>query len=168
MDFVFDNLIWLIAAAAGLVQWWKASQEAKEESRRNTPEYNAEELEEFLEQAERFHPRPAVPPPLPQAAPAASPPPLLRRREAEPPAASFDVLERNSAELERQVSLAEQMKLLKQAKQHRSLEESSMSAYQKRKPIEVSTSLRGRLLNRLELRQAFVLKEILEKPVGLR
>jgi len=168
MDFVFDNIIWLIAAAAGLVQWWKSSQEAKDERRRNTPEYDAEELEEFLEQAEPAHPRPAVPPPLPDAAPAPSPAPFLRRRGAESPPVTVDLLQGNSAELERQASLAEQMKLLKQAKRQHSLEESSMLAYQKRKPVEVSTSLRGRLKNRMELRQAFVLKEILEKPVGLR
>lgn len=168
MDFIFENLIWLIAAAAGIVQWWKSTQEAKGEKRRNTPEYSDEELEEYLEQEERAQPRPAVPPPLPHAAPAASPAPLLRRRGAESPPVTVDLLQGNSAELERQASLAEQMKLLKQAKRQHSLEESSKSAYQKRKPAEVSTSLRGRLKNRMELRQAFVLKEILEKPLGLR
>ena len=109
MDFVIENIYWLVIAAAGLVQWWKSTQEAKEEARRNTRDYDPEELEEFLEEAERAHPRPAVPPPLPQAAP----PPALARSVPEPPPIAFNPLEGNSAELERQAKLAEQLKQVK-------------------------------------------------------
>ncbi len=169
MDFIFDNIIWFIAAAAGLVQWWKATQEAKEEARRETHEheYDPAELEEFLEQAERTHPRPAVPPPLPQAAPVPASAPTMRRRSQEAPPLEFQPMEGVSTELERQAKLAEQ---LKQAKRQRSLDQAPVSASRRKKPVtaESAGTLRGRLQNRRELRQAFVLKEILEKPVGLR
>lgn len=164
MDFIFDNIYWLVIAAAGIVQWWKSTQEAKEEARRNAEGYRPDEIEEMVAQAERAHPRPAVPPPIPQAAPA----PALRRRGQEVPVREFNPYQANSGELERQAKLAEQMKLLKQAKKQRSLDESPVSASRRKKPVESTGSLRGRLQNRRELRQAFVLKEILEKPLGLR
>ena len=168
MDFIFENIIWFIAAAAGLVQWWKSTQEAKEEARRETHEheYDPGELEEFLEQAERANPRPAVPPPLPMETTVA--PPALRRSVPEAPARESNPYQGNAGELERQAKLAEQMKLLKQSKKHRNLEDSPISNPGWKKPVETTGSLRGRLQNRRELRQAFVLKEILEKPVGLR
>ena len=168
MDFIFENIIWFIVAAAGIVKWLKASKEAREESDEYSHQYSEEEIEEFLEQAERAHPRAAVPPPIPQAASTPSAPPVLNRRVAVPPAITVNPPSGVSGELQRQQALAEQVKQLKEAKLKRSLEESSVSAFEKRKPVAAIGSLRGRLKNRLELRQAFVLKEILEKPVGLR
>lgn len=166
MDFIFENIYWLVLAAAGIAQWWKSTQEAKEEARRNTHEYDPDELEEFLEEAERANPRPAVPPPLPRNEPA--PAPTLRRASAEPPPLEFNSYEGASGELERQAKLAEQVKLLKQAKRQRSMDEAPTSASRKKKTVESNSTLRSRLQSRRELKQAFVLKEILEKPVGLR
>lgn len=165
MDFIFENIYWLVIAAAGIVQWWKSTQEAKEEARRNAHDYDPDELEEFLEEAERAHPRPAVPPPLPQAAPVPAP---ALRRSAEPPPLEFNPYEGVSGELERQAKLAEQVKQLKQAKRQRSMEEVPTSTSKRKRSVESTGSLRSRLNNRRELKQAFVLKEILEKPIGLR
>lgn len=168
MDLVLDNIIWLIIAAAGIVRWWKSSQEAKEEVESNEHQYTDEELEEFLEQAERRHPQSSAPPPLPNAAPATAAPPVLKRQGAQPQPPDSGLLEKTSAELERQQSLAEQVRLLNVKKGQRREKEDTISIAQKRKPIEAAGSLRARLGNRGELRQAFVLKEILEKPVGLQ
>lgn len=167
MDFIFDNIYWLVIAAAGIVQWWKSTKEAKaakEEERGNARDFTPEELEEFFEEVEQAHSRPAVPPPLPQAAPA----PVLRRNASEPPPLEFDPYEGISGELDRQAKLAEQVNQLKQAKRPRKREEAPTATSRRKKPVESTGSLRGRLQNRRELRQAFVLKEILEKPIGLR
>lgn len=161
MDFILENIYWLVFAAAGLVQWWKSTKEAKEaeeEARRNPPEPVSEE---WIEDGEWVNPRPAVPPPLPRAAP----PPALRRNLAQEP----PVVPVNSGELERQAKLAEQMRLLKQVRRGRSREEAPFPRESANEsPVEAAVSLRGRLRNRREIRQAFVLKEILDKPIGLR
>ena len=161
MDFVLDNIYWLVIVAAGLVQWWKATQEAKAERQREAEEYNPADMGEM---PGRNSPRPAIPPPLPQAAPA----PALRRSAPEPPPFETNPYGTLPGELERQTQLAEQIKLLKRAKRQRSPEETPTVTSRRRNPVESSGTLRGRLGNRRELRQAFILKEVLEKPLGLR
>ena len=168
MDFIIENIYWLVFAAAGLVQWWKSTQEAKEERRRSEREIDPADLEEMIEQAERCHPRPAVPPPLPQATSVPAPPPVLERRTTPPPVVIPPLKDGVSTELERQAKLAEQMKRLQLEKRQRSREANAIATAGRKKQSQPVGSLRGRLQNRRELRQAFVLKEILEKPVGLR
>jgi len=175
MDFIFDNLIILLIVASGLVKWWTTTQEAKRE-RENPPpteEYDPGELEDFLEQAARNDPRPAVPPPLPanQSGPMPgverSPVPNLRKKSSEPP--PLVEMSGVQAELARQAALAEQLKGLKQAKQARTAKLAPILGERKKSALAGNTgSLRSRLGNRRELRQAIVLKEILDKPIGLR
>lgn len=178
MDFIFDNLIIIIIAASGLVQWWKSTQEAKRERENPQPEeYLPPELEELLEQMERKPARPAVPPPLPAGANPVppsfdrSPVPTLKkanRPTSEAKAfvnAPHYVEEAQQAELARQAAIAEQLSGLKQA---RKKQEVIQSAQREKVKTVVSGSIRDRLKNRSELRQAFVLKEFLDKPVGLR
>ena len=172
MDFILEHSIFFIMAAAGLVQWWKTTQEAKaeqkaEEERRNRPDY----YEEMIEEVESRLPRPAVPPALPTEERGAmpgvdrSPVPNLRRREKRQ-SAPAPPLPNMSSELERQAAIAEQLRELKRAKTE------ERPAFSNRKPKKVQegggVGLRARLRNRRELQDAFVLKEILEKPVGLR
>ncbi len=175
MDFIFDNIYFFIIAAAGVAQWIKARKESKEtqESDSHIPR----ELEEFLEQAERRHSRPAVPPPLPvgnHPVPPSldrSPAPALKksnRPTSEAKAfvnAPHYIEEAQQAELARQAAIAEQLSGLKQAKKK---QEVLLTAKREKPKTVVSGSIRDRLKNRAELRQAFVLKEFLEKPVGLR
>ncbi len=179
MDFVLNNIYIIIIAAAGLVQWWKSTQDAKKERENQPPsqEYFPREVEEFLEQVERKNSRPVVPPPLPAGARPVppkmdrSPAPMLKKANkptSEAKAfinAPHYVEEAQQAELARQAAIAEQLSGLKQAKKN---QQEILTAKREKAKTVVSGSIRDRLKNRSELRQAFVLKEFLEKPVGLR
>ncbi len=182
MDFIFDNIYIIAVAAAGLAQWWKSTQEAKKE-RENTyrpEEYHPENYEEFLDQAERRHARPAVPPPLPPSGPPPQPsferntPPPLKKQQ---PAASVGTTVFNAAqqvaaveaELLRQAAIADQIRELKESKKKKS--EATQAANREKAAAAsagFSGSVRDRLKNPLEIRNAFVLKEILDKPISLR
>ena len=170
MDFIIDNIYLLILAAAGIAQWLKATQEAKKERENPQPkedEFSLEELEEFIGQAERHHP---VPPPLPtndggpMPGVERSPVPNLKKTNGPP---SIAEMSRDEGELARQEAIATQLKGLRQAKQARV---AKLSTDKKEKGGSASRpgTLRSRLGNRRELRQAIVLREILDKPVGLR
>ncbi len=172
MDFILDNIIWLLAAAAGIVQWWKSTQEAKaeralaEEIRRRRMEEATDGYEEEP-QYPRTAPRPAVPPPLPASGPPAIPP-QRRAGRSVPEGIPVDFPE-PSGELARQQALAEQVRELKKTKRNREgggMRVTRPAVPQKAGPAP--SSLRARLSNKRELRQAFVLKEILDRPVGLR
>ena len=172
MNFILDNIIWLLAAAAGIVQWWKSTQEAKaerelaEEIRRRRLAEASDEYEEEP-QYPRTGPRPAVPPPLPTSAPPVIPP--QRRAARSVPEGIPVAFSDASEELARQQALAEQVRELKKSKRNREgggARISRPAVPQKAGPAP--SSLRARLSNKRELRQAFVLKEILDKPVGLR
>ena len=186
MDFIFDNIIILIIAASGLARWWKATQDAKKE-RENPVEfeseskfeseyqYDAEELEEFIEQAERRQARAAVPPPLPvgqhQAEVKPSLPPVLQRSR-KPEIEEFDPFSEaddHEKELARQAALAKRLSGLKEARKAREAPQDIRSSGPKKPRVKTPIGgLRSRLRSRQELRQAIVIKEILDKPVGLR
>lgn len=179
MDFIFDNLIIIIIVASALAQWWKSTQEAKKE-RENPYQPDSDiprDLEEFLEQVERKQSRPAVPPPLPPGANPVppsfdrSPVPTLKKANRQTSEAKAFVNaphyqeEALQAELARQAAIAEQLSGLKQTKKK---QEAIQTAKREKAKTVVSGSIRDRLKNRSELRQAFVLKEFLDKPAGLR
>lgn len=172
MDFIFDNIIWFVMAAAGVVQWWKSTQEAKqEEKEQEARRRERESYEEFVEEVESSLPKAAIPPPLPagggEPMPRVdrSPVPDLRRSGKREVA---EVLPREEidSELARQEALAEQIRELKLSKKD------NRTTFEIRKKKKAETSggvgLKARLQDRKELKDAFVLKEILEKPVGLR
>lgn len=172
MDIIRDNIFLIILLFVGAIsQWLKARGEAKQNQ---DPGYDPADLEEMLEEAERRHSRPAVPPPLPTTAfpqppgSVVAPAPALRRkpREPEPAPVVFDA----SSELARQQLLADKLKEMKRTRGAKQVNEGLLP--KKRSLAEVSSasvgSLKSRLGNRRELRQAFVLKEILEKPVAFR
>ncbi len=190
MDFIIDNIYLLVLAAAGLAQWWKATQDAKKERENPQPPedfdpegFDPGELEEFIEEAERRQARAAVPPPVPSVPPPLpsgergpmpgverSPVPALKRKNAEPRSQTFTNAPGLDDELARQAALAEQLRGLKHARIARPARIARLArgAEDSEKPVFAGGSLRSRLGSRRELRQAFVLKEILEKPVGLR
>ncbi len=172
MDFFFDNIFIIILLFVGAIsQWLKARGEARQNQ---DPGYDPADLEEMMQDAERRQSRPAVPPPLPPntfpQSPGSmiAPTPALRRksREAEPAPTAFDT----SSELARQQQLADKLKEMKRTRGAREMSDSLLP--RKRSLADVSTvsgvSLKSRLRSREELRQAFLLKEILEKPVALR
>jgi hypothetical protein len=168
MDFISEYFYVIILIVGAIAQWMKSRSESGEKRT------EAEDLEEMIERAERRQSRPAVPPPL---ARSSAPPPLPASGHSPTPelhkksrgvAPAFDI----SGELARQQALAEQLKVMKQAKAAKmagepllSVKESARSAA---RSAGLGLGLRDRLRNRSELRQAFVLKEIIEKPVALR
>ncbi len=175
MDFFLDNIFIIILLFVGAIsQWLKSRGEA---AQGQDPGYDPADFEEMIEEAERRQSRPAVPPPLPapsfprpQQGGAAAPAPVLRRsqqREAARPAVpAYD----SAAELARQEEIAEKIRELKRAKGAR---ETADQAIPRVRPagasgLTAATSLHARLRNRYELRQAIVIKEILEKPISLR
>lgn len=183
IDFLFENIYILIVIAAGVAQWLKSTQEAKKERENADPyesefDYSEEALEEFLEDAERAHPRPAVPPPIPAGQSREkkiAPPPMLQRsRQAERQESreekldAFSMPDGHDKELARQEALAERLSGLKQARKAREAPVDIRAFGKKRKTKVPVGKLRNRLRSRQELRQAMVLKEILSKPVGLR
>lgn len=170
MDFILDNIFIIILLFVGAVsQWLKARGESRQGQDAGV---DPAELEEMIEQAERRQARPAVPPPL---ARTSAPPPLpgsgrsavpelhRKSREAGP---AFDI----AGELARQQALAEKVKELKQARSAMKSGESLLFGKKAviSEPRPEGLGLKARLRDRMELRQAFVLKEILEKPVALR
>jgi hypothetical protein len=180
MDFIFDNIYIIAVAAAGLVQWWKSTQDAKKE--RENPyrpeEYQPQNYEELLEEAERRYSRPAVPPPLPPSGPPPQPsfernpaPTLLKKLQASPPSRQ-NVLQAAQqasaveAELARQAAIADQLRALKESKKRKT--EAAEAAKRVAETAAFSGSVRDRLKNPVEIRNAFVLKEILDKPISLR
>ncbi|MES2980688.1 MAG: hypothetical protein V4727_00110 [Verrucomicrobiota bacterium] len=179
MDFIKDYIFIIIIVASALAQWWKSTQEAKKE--RENPyqpdSHIPRELEDLLEQVERKHPRPAVPPPLPRGAnpvpPSFDRSPVPALKKANRPTSEAKAFvnaphyqeEALQAELARQAAIAEQLSGLKQAKKK---QEVLLTAKREKAKTVVYGSIRDRLKNRSELRQAFVLKEFLDKPVGLR
>ncbi|QTN32104.1 hypothetical protein HZ994_07105 [Akkermansiaceae bacterium] len=163
MDFISEYFYVIILIVGAIAQWLKSRSEAKDEGG-----YHPDELEEFEMEAERRIPRPAVPPPLPPsgaAVPDAVRPavPDLRRQSPPPLLEAFDP----SAELSRQQALMERAREFKKAKSARTTK-APKQAGERAVSTAPAGSIRNRLHKRSELRSAFVLKEILEKPVGLR
>jgi hypothetical protein len=111
----------------------------------------------------QFHP--AVPPPIRQA----TTPPPLRQVPPPPPLERVAMAGDMKSELARQRGIEERIRKIREAKlktQAASAPVHEVAVAHRQAPI--SHSLNLRLHNTKELRQAFVLKEILDRPVGLR
>jgi len=173
MDFISEYFYVIILIVGAIAQWLKSRSEAKDAGGGYHPEehrHDPEELEEFEREAERRNARPAVPPPLPPSGGAMpglgrSPVPDLRRNSPPVAAAAAPYLDA-SAELARQQALMDQAGEFKRAKIARKAKAAPLLS--PAKAARPAVGIRGRLHNRSEIRSAFVLKEILEKPIGLR
>ena len=174
MEFIEDYFYIIILIVGAIAQWMKSRSGSKEEEgyQSDEPGYDPAELEEFIEEAERRTPRPSVPPPLPSQGGAAFPgagrstAPDLRRTSPPPlleAAANLDV----AGELDRQQNLIEKAREFKRAKIARKSKEVKAPGASPVSKVRTS-GIRERLHSGPEIRSAFVLKEILDKPVGLR
>jgi hypothetical protein len=150
MDVIVDNLKLIIGLVVGglwllgkIVEAKKAGQEQQEQP----------EPWEAEEDYENWEPEPASggPPPFP---PQAAPPPLPM------------FVTPSEDELERQRLMQEKFAALRREKRSRSAPK--MPKKTAAPTTLVSPSLKTRLRNRRELRQAIVMREILDPPVGLR
>ncbi|MBN8458429.1 MAG: hypothetical protein J0M04_11395 [Verrucomicrobia bacterium] len=107
---------------------------------------------------------PAGPPPLRQAPPPAPPPPLRGMASV-----AISTTTNTDAELARQRQLEERIRALREASATAAPEPSSATAPTAHRPAPAHHGvLHRRLRNPREIRRAFVLKEILDRPVGLR
>lgn len=189
MDFIFDNIYILLIVAGGIASWIKNQRDAKEEREqeehrrramaeraKQTSESESDfEFEEQNNPPKAQYPRqasaPAVPPPIPRSttpthtpAPSTTLAPRLRKAVTTP----VEVPD-FSAEIARQQNLLEQLKEVKKAKPERreAPARPTYSYSEKVKPVTTKGVI-SRLKSRSEIRQAIVLKEILDKPLGLR
>lgn len=111
----------------------------------------------------RTAPMPAGPPPLRQAPPPAPPPPLRGMSSVASATTNTD------AELARQRQLEERIRALREASATAAPEPSAATAPTAHRPATVHHGvLHRRLRHPREIRRAFILKEILDRPVGLR
>lgn len=173
MDFLSEYFYIIILVVGAIAQWLKSRSEQEDEGRYEHEEhtYDPKELEEFESEAERLNPRPAVPPPLPSSGGALpgvgrSPVPDLQRKSA-PPLVQAAYMEATD-DLARQQALMDKAREFKRAKRARATKEPKESGAKAAVSTTTGGGIRSRLHTRRELRSAFVLKEILDKPVGLR
>ena len=174
MDFISEYFYVIILVVGALAQWLKSRSDAGDAGayERDEPHYDPEELEDFESEAERMNPRPAVPPPLPSGGGALpgvgrSAVPDLRRKNVAPQVPAVSYMD-DSEELARQQALMDKAREFKRAKVARATKGPKQSGARPAVSIAPGGSVKNRLHSRVELRSAFVLKEILEKPVGLR
>ena len=174
MAFLSDYFYIIILIVGAIAQWLKSRSEAAEASpyEPEEHEYDPESLEDFEREAERMNPRPAVPPPLPSGGGALpgvgrNPVPELRKKSSPPPVPAAAYIDA-SQEADRQQALIEKAREFKRAKAARTTKEPKGFGERATVPVVHGGSLKSRLHSRRELRSAFLLKEILEKPVGLR
>lgn len=173
MDFLSEYFYVIILIVGAIAQWLKSRSESRDAApyEREEPHYDPEVLEELEREAERRNPRPSVPPPLPSAGAlpgvGRSAVPDLRRKSTAPPVPAAAYVDA-SEELARQQALMDKARDFKRAKVARATKAPKEFGAKAAVPVATGGGLRNRLHNRRELRSAFVLKEILERPVGLR
>jgi type IV secretory pathway VirB10-like protein len=162
MDWISDNFQIVILVLLALGSWFKSRLDAKnaerEETQQETETFDPEDYE--WEQ----QPEPTTPPPLSRPD---VPPPM--------PMAAFESAREAAATLKHQQDLAERLRQIRETK---ATTTGGASATRARVAASKSTaklplaaapvSLRGRLGNKVELRRAVVLREILGPPVSQR
>jgi uncharacterized membrane protein len=158
MDWIFDHFQIVIIVALAFASWVKSRHEAKQAEREAREAGELPDEEEIFGPYETWQPEPMTsqPPPIPShsarnALPAQEPVP--------------------DHELERQNALREKLRQIREAK---TITTGNAAATRERAnakgkaPAVVTTSLRGMLRKRGELRKAVITREILGTPVGLR
>lgn len=167
MDWIFDHfqIVALIVIVIGSLV--KRFLEAKAENGR--PPDEPFDPTEIFGPSERRHPdepKPSVPPPLVRT----TPPPLVRQAMPAQPL----VEERDAALLKRQQDMQERLRQIKESKANTSGGAAATNARVSaaRTPakafLPATSGIRKSLRERKEIRRAFVLREILGPPAGLR
>jgi hypothetical protein len=169
MDWIFDHLQIVVLVVIGIVSVFKSVLEGK--VKRNTEQEESQSSEEYFEPEEEIYQpqrqaRPSGPPPLPWGG-GAVPPPL---REAGYEAA---VANEAAKALKHQQDLAQHLQQIRETKATTTGGAAATRARiankgTKKTSSQVPLSLRARLKTPSELKRAFVMREILDPPVGLR
>jgi hypothetical protein len=178
MSWILEHLNLVIVGVLVLGSFLKSRLDAlnrDDEEPENLPEY--EVLEDHRRQAPPSIPY--VPPPLER-----TPPPIVIQRSVEPPRVFAATRSQSGAMtasadeaasiLQKQRDIQERLRVIREAHPAKTdLKSPSrpMMTVRKRTPVvsgSTPSSLRARLRNPAELRRAIVLREILDRPVGLR
>ena len=173
MDWIFDNFqfVILIALAIGsVVKQMAEAAKMKKEQREQPPETQWEETETTwtpIPIPPEFQPPPrSAPPPLQRSVP----PPLLKHFEtfqAPPPLPA----EETENLLRKQLEMQEKVRALREnkaAEKARMLEKQARSATRVKTQHPAQLGVRSLLANPTTARKAIVLREILDKPLGMR
>lgn len=154
MDFIFDNLKFIIGIVVAALWIIGKISEAKKASQEEQPRPQPWEADEDYENWE------------PEPNPRDQPPPIPQFRNAPPPPLPVFVAAPDE-ELQRQRVMHERLAAIRSEK--RSTQPKKTTAKKAAAPATlVSPSIKARLRNRKELRRAFVMREILDPPVSLR
>ncbi len=161
MQWIFDHfqIVVIIAVIVGSLA--KQFLEAKAAERRAREEQDEGDIFDPGEDWEPQYPQPApsVPPPLVRTVP----PPLARSASPAPLASETEAL------LKRQQDMQDRLKQIKEAKGYTQAPKLSSPTAKRAKPAgTTSSTLVGALRDRNQVRRAFVMREILGPPVGLR
>lgn len=164
MDWIFDNLQIVLLIALGVGSVLKSMLESKSKANEEREE-ESDPGEDFPPYEEYREPAiPSVPPPLPRQVV-----PHSQRQFSYDEAAAAET----ARELKHQRDLAEHLRQIRETKATTTggaaATRARISAKGAKKSVsQVSLSIRGRLRDPLEVRRAFVMREILDPPVGLR
>lgn len=159
MDWIFDHFQIVLIVALAFASWVKSRHEAKQAER------EAREAGELPDIGDIFGPEKSW---QPEAEPMPNQPPPIPSQSAGNVLPAQEPL--SDRELERQNALREQLRQIREAK---TITTGNAAATRERAttkgkaPAAVTTSLRGTLRNRSELRKAVITREVLGAPVGL-
>lgn len=165
MDWIFEHFQIVILVLLGVGSMVKSVLESKNKEKREREEEPYDPGEVFAPDEEYSSPRESgVPPPLYRQA---VPPPLRESGYDEEAAIE------TARALKHQHDLAERLRHIRETKATTSGGAAATRARESgsevnKKPSPVVLSVRARLRSPAELRQAFVIREILNPPVGLR
>ncbi len=172
MDWIFDNfqIVVLIALAVGSVVKQMADNAKAKKEQREQPDRDWEEPE-WQEPETTWTslpvPQEYQPPPLPRS----SPPPLLKHFESHQPPPLVAVVADSGELLRKQLEMQEKARAIRENKateKTRKLELRARSATRAKTVYSADITIRNLLANPSSARKAIVLREILDKPLGMR
>ena len=186
MDWVFDHLQVIIAAAGAIAWWLNQRRKGAEDAAPNEPTFEDPELAERTRRireeiqrkiAERARGYANERPTIPRDQQPVEPPPIVREVVVTPPLPKLRTgmthaeVQRQAEILEQQAALAEQLReaeLMKAAALKRTeFEAATADQTAAARTLSRSTVL-GDLRDPAALRRAFILREVLGPPVALR
>lgn len=167
MDWIFDNfqVVVLIALAVGTVVKQMAEAAKAKKQEREQPEVEWEETETT------WTPIPIPPEYRPPPLPRSAPPPLIPHFETYQPPPPVMLVQDSNELLNKQLEMQDKARAIRDNKateKTRMLTLRARSATREKTEYSADITIRNLLANPASARKAIVLREILDKPLGLR
>jgi type IV secretory pathway VirB10-like protein len=167
MDWIFDNfqIVVLVALAVGSVVKQMAEAAKAKKQGPEQPEVEWEETETT------WTPIPIPPEYQPPPLPRSAPPPLVQHFETYQPPPPVALVQDSNELLNKQLEMQEKARAIRENKateKTRKLELRARSATRAKTVYSADITIRNLLANPSSARKAIVLREILDKPVGMR